>query len=152
MGYASKDEIKAMFRDFASNTEAAVDDTDLDLFIENSTAQIDAEIGALYALPITLIGNPLSFAILKQLQMYEVACIVDDIINSYSESDKKPMWCKKYTDLMTKLIPKVGSGCKRCIPQFKLPDAIYLGTETQKSRITLSSTSGTQFQKGVDAW
>ena len=69
MSYASKDEIKAMIRDFAYNPEAAVDDADLDLFLTNSTSVIDAKIGTLYTLPITLGSNPQSFAILKQLQM-----------------------------------------------------------------------------------
>ncbi len=44
MTYATKDEIKSMFRDFPTNTNAAVDDTDLDLFLNNTESVINAQI------------------------------------------------------------------------------------------------------------
>lgn len=151
MGYATKEDIKAMFRDFADNTEAAVSDTELDLFIDNTSAMINAKVGTLYVLPITEINNPESFKILKQLQMYKVACIVDDILNSYGEADKKPGWCKKADMLLTALVPD-REKCKQCKPTMILPDAQYLGTDTQRSRITISSTEEPVFKKGQDNW
>jgi len=153
MAYATKDEIKSLFRDFADNSEAAVDDTDLDLWIENSTSIIDSKIGTLYATPITEVDNPESFKILKQLQMFKVACIVDDVLNDYSEADKKPMWCKKASSLMNALVPEINpKTCKQCPPTMKLPDASYLGTSEQKSQIKVSATSGRIFVKGADNW
>ena len=50
MAYATKDQIKSLFRDFADNTEAAVNDDDLDLFIDNSTELIDSRVGEYYTL------------------------------------------------------------------------------------------------------
>lgn len=152
MSYASKNEIKSMFRDFSDNADAAVDDTDLDLFLANSTAIIDAKIGTLYSMPITLINNPQSFAILKQLQMFKVACEVDEILNSYGEADKKPTWCKKAMLLMTELIPEKKSGCTQCEPTMKLPDTPYLGTTTQQGQIRIGATTGTTFTKGANNW
>jgi len=152
MSYATKDEVKSMFRDFADNSQAAVNDTDLDLFLTNSTAIIDSKIGTLYTLPITEIDNPLSFAILKQLQMFKVACIVDDILNSYGEADKKPTWCSKAKKLMTELVPEKKNNCAQCEPTMKLPDATYLGTSIQQGRIRISATTGTTFKKGVNNW
>ena len=70
MSYATREDVKSMFRDFADNSEAAVSDLELDLFLDNSTAMIDAKIGTLYALPITELANPQSFKILNQLQMF----------------------------------------------------------------------------------
>lgn len=153
MAYATKSDIKSMFRDFADNADAAVDDTELDLFIDNSTAIIDAKIGTLYQMPITELGNPESFKILKQLQMFKVACIVDDILNSYGEADKKPMWCKKAHALLSALVPDIDpKTCRQCPPTMRLPDASYLGTPTQRGRISLNATTGTVFKKNSDNW
>lgn len=153
MSYATTDEIKTMFRDFADNSEAAVDDAELTLFLENTKSIIDAKIGTLYQLPINSTDNPESFKILKQLQMYKVACIVDDILNDYSEADKKPMWCKKAHMLLEALVPsKNEKTCKQCEPTMKLPDAPYLGTATQRGRIKVSATEGRIFKKGADNW
>lgn len=153
MAYALKQDIKSMFRNFADNTEAAVTDTELDLFIDNSTAIIDAKVGTLYTLPITELDNPQSFKILKQVQMYQVACIVDDILNDYAEADKKPMWCKMAANLLTALVPGIDpKTCRQCVPTMILPDAPYIGTMEQRNRITLSSTSGTVFKKNENNW
>ena len=153
MSYATKEDIKSMFRDFADNSEAAVNDTELDLFIDNSTAIIDAKIGTLYQMPITEGDNPESFKILKQLQMFKVACIVDDILNSYGEADKKPMWCKKAQALLTALVPDINpKTCRQCVPTMKLPDAPYVGTPTQRNKISISATSGTVIKKNQDNW
>jgi len=153
MSYATKDDVKAMFRDFADNTEAAVDDTDLDLFIANNTAMIDSKIGTLYEMPITELQNPESFKVLKQLQMFKVACIVDDILNDYAEADKKPTWCKKAEMLMKALVPeKDKKTCRQCEPTMKLPDAVYIGTPTQKNKMSVKATTGRIFEKGADNW
>ena len=151
MSYAIKEDVKALFRDFADNSEAAVSDDDLDLFLDNTTAMIDSKIGTLYLLPITEIDNPQSFKVLKQLQMYKVACIVDDILNNYGEADKKPSWCKMAESIMQSLVPD-REKCKQCKPTMILPDAQYLGTDTQRSRISISNTSGTIIRKGEDNW
>lgn len=153
MSYATKDDVKSLFRNFANNSQAAVTDAKLDLFLENTTSMIDSKIGTLYVLPITEVGNPESFKILKQLQMYKVACIVDDILNNYSEADKKPMWCEKAEELMNMLVPPYDKKtCKQCKPTMMLPDANYTGTITEKSTITVNATSGTIFKKGSNNW
>jgi len=153
MAYATKDDVKALFRDFADNADAAVNDSDLDLFIDNTTSIIDSKIRTLYSMPITEANNPESFKVLKQLQMYKIACMVDDILNDYSEADKKPMWCKKANMLMEAIVPpKDPKTCKQCEPTLKLPDATYLGTSIQRGKVTINRTSGTVFRKGEDNW
>lgn len=151
MSYATKDEIKSMFRDFADDADAAVSPTDLDLFLENSKEIIDSRISTLYKLPITLVDNPKSFKILKQVQMYKVACMVDDILNNYGEADKKPSWCKMSEMMMKELVPSKKDG-KQVEPVMKLPDAEYLGTTRQSSRIKIAATSGRQIIKGGNNW
>ncbi len=153
MSYATPDNVKSLFRDFADNAEAAVTDDELQEFLDDAEEIINAKIGILYTLPITEGANPQSFKILKRLETFQVACIVDDILNSYGEADKKPGWCKKAQTLLTELVPGINpTTCRQCEPVMKLPDAIYTGTANQKKRITISATTGVQFQKGVDTW
>ena len=152
MSYATVDEVKSMFRNFTSTSNPAVTDAEITAFLDNTTAMIDAKIGTLYQMPITVGVNPESFKILKQIQMFKVACIIDDILNSYSEADKKPMWCKKAEALMKALVPPRENGCRQCEPTMKLPDAVYEGTDTQRNRISIGATTGTVFKKGADNW
>lgn len=152
MSYATKDDVKALFRDWCDNDDAAVNDADLDLLLTNHAAMIDSKIGTLYQLPITLADNPQSFAVLKQIHMYLVACDADDIINDYESAEKKPMWCKKAYKMLKGLVPDKEKGCKQCEPTMKLPDAEYLGTSIQRNQIKIGATSGQVFRKGQDNW
>lgn len=153
MSYATIDEVKSMFRNFDGGSNPAVTDTEIQLFLDNTASMIDAKIGTLYTLPITELDNPESFKILKQIHMFKVACIIDDILNDYAEADKKPGWCKKAEMLMKALIPPYDEkNCRQCEPTMKLPDANYEGTAIQKNKITINRTSGTIFKKGEDNW
>ena len=153
MSYAAIQNVKSLFRHFADNSEAAVTDTEIQEFLDDAFSIINAKIGTLYTLPITLYNNPESYNILKRIEAFKVAGIVDEILNSYSEGDKKPGWEKKSEELLNSLIPQINK--KTGIqdpPVMKLPDATYLGTPTQQGRAKFSATSGTIFQKGVDTW
>ena len=153
MSYATIDNVKSMFRLFASGANAAVTDPEIQLFLDNTTASINAKIGTLYTLPATEGDNPEAFAILKQLQMYKVACIIDNILNNYPQADKKPMWCKKAQHMMDALVPPVDpKTCKQCPPTIILPDLPYKGVPEQRNRITISRTDGVTFRKGQDNW
>jgi len=153
MSYATVDEVKSMFRDFTDSSDPAVTDAEITLFLDNSTGIIDAKIGTLYTLPATLIDNPVSFSILKQVQMFMVASVIDEILNSYGEADKKPAWGMKAEQLMDSLVPGIDpKTCKQCEPTMKLPDLVYVGTSSQRGKMTISKTSGTIFVKGADNW
>jgi len=152
MSYATIENVKSLFRDFAPNSQAAVIDSEIQEFLDDAHAIINAKIGTLYSMPITELANPESFKILRRLETFKVACIVDDILNSYGEADKKPMWCQKAHELMDMLVPPKGKNCKQCEPVMKLPDAVYTGIAVQKNQIKISSTTGTIFKKGQDNW
>lgn len=152
MSYATADDIATMFRNLdLTISNPALSQVEIEQFIEEQEAFINARIGTLYQLPITEANNPQSFKILKLASKYAVACIVDDILNDYAEADKKPQWCKKFTSMMNDLVPEL-KNCKQCEPITKLPDAIYLGTRSQKARISVSQTSTPVFTKGGDNW
>jgi len=152
MSYATPTNVKSLFRDFADNADAAVSDTELQEFLDDAEEVINAKIGTLYQLPITVGENPKAFKVLRRLETFQVACIVDDILNSYGEADKKPQWCKKAKDLLNELVPPVKAGCRQCEPTMKLIDAVYLGTSTQRGRMSVQSTSEPVFKKGADNW
>jgi hypothetical protein len=153
MSYATPDEVKSLFRDFAEPADAAVTDAEIQEFLDDASNIIDAKVGTLYSLPITLGSNPKSFSILKRLETFKVACIIDDILNNYSEADKKPMWCKKAQELMNEIIPPIDKKtCRQCMPTLILPDATYNGTIQQRNKITINKKSGTIFTKGGDNW
>ena len=153
MSYASVNDVAALFRDVdITSTNAAVTIAKITDFLASSTAIINARLNGLYQLPITLEVNPASFAILKQVESFYVASIVDDILNTYSEADKKPTWYKKAMDLLEQVAPKKSSDGKQADPSMLLPDATYLGTQLQKSKVKMSSTDSTVFRKGENNW
>ena len=152
MSYATIANVKSLFRDFADNADAAVNDVELQDFLDDAEVTINSKIGTLYTLPITVPANPESYKVLAMIEKYIAAGVVDDILNSYSEADKKPMWTEKAMKMLKALVPpKNKSDCNQCEPTMKLPDAIYNGTSVQRGKIKLSATSGRQFTKGENA-
>ena len=153
MSYATVANVKSLFRQFNSGANPAVTDDEIQEFLDSSNSMINAKLGTLYTLPITVGANPESFNIVRRLETYFVADIVDDILNTYSEADKKPMWGTKGQRLLDELVPPIDpKTCKQCAPTMKLPDTPYTGTVSTRSKIKLSATTGRQFSKGVDTW
>lgn len=152
MAYATKHNVKMLFRDFPVDADAAVTDLHLDAFLDQSTALIDARLKGLYELPITELGNPASFSLLAHIQAMYVASMVDDILNNYSEADKKPTWYKKAMEQLNMIAPIKNPKGEQAEPSSFLPDANYLGTNIQKGKFKLSSTDTTIFKKGADNW
>ena len=90
--FATPADVKACFRNFSITTEAAVDDTKIQSFLDSAHAFVMGKIYTLYQKEITSVDNPESAKMLAQIEAFKVAGIVDDILNSYAEADKKPMW------------------------------------------------------------
>jgi len=152
MSYALKDDVKALFRHFADNADAAVTDTEIDSFLANDVAYIDSRLNGLYSLPITSGANPESFKILKQINAFRVASIVDDILNNYTNDQKKPAWLRMANEMLNNIAPERDRNGKQLDPNNKLVDATYLGTNVQRGTFKLSSTEGRIFTKGSDTW
>lgn len=151
MSYSTPSEVKSLFRNFSSNSEAAVEDHELQQFLDDNFSLINSKVGTLYTLPITSGASPESYKILAMIEKYLVAEIVDDILNSYSEADKKPDWGKRARMMLNSIVPDLVKGVQP-VPTMKLIDADYLGTSTQKNRISVAATSGRIFTKGGDNW
>lgn len=152
MSYATPQNVADLFRQLdLTKTNTAVTSTKIQEWLDGASAMIDSRIGVLYQLPITSGANPLSFAILKQIESFYVAGIVDDILNSYSDGDKKPMWEKRAAMMLDMYAPE---DCdKDCAPKSKLPDAIYLGTSIQQGGLKIhSSNTAPTFTKGGNNW
>ena len=152
MSYAAKEDVKALFRHFADNADAAVTDTEIETFLSSDTAYIDSRLSGLYVLPILAIDSPESFKILKQINAFRVAAIVDDILNNYTNDQKKPSWLRMANDMLNMIAPERDKKGKQNEPNSKLVDAVYLGTNVQQGKFKLSSTDTTTFKKGTDTW
>lgn len=88
MSYCTKAQVKAMFRNLENSTDPAVTDASLDEFIAEADSSINARLKGVYVLPITEGTNPESFVILRKICRLLVACVVDNILNTYAEADK----------------------------------------------------------------
>jgi len=153
MSYATVDNVKSMFRVLASGSVPAVTDAEIQEFLDDAFLIINAKLGTLYTLPITLGTNPQSFGIVKRIEIFKAADVVDNILNSYGEADTSPEWGKKAKEILMALVPPINPRtCKQCEPTMILPDVPYLGTNQQRGKLKLRSTDTPTFSKGGDNW
>lgn len=154
MSYATPSNVKSYFRDWAEPSDGpAITDDELQEWLDSTFAKINAKLGTMYTLPITLGANPLSYPIVKDIEAMWVAGIADDVLNSYGEADKKPSWKSDSKTMLKELVPQYDKKtCKQCPPTSVLPDVTFLGTKKQRAQITISKTSGAIFRKGQDDW
>ena len=150
MSYSTKDQCKAMFRNFDNPTTPAIADATIDEFIEEADQEIDAALTGVYTLPIV---GPDSLLILRKISRLLTAAVMDDILNTYSEADKKPSYkkdaMKMLQDISGVLDPELG---RKLRPISLLPDAEYIGETKKENTIAVSATDGRQFIKGEDSW
>lgn len=150
MSYATISDVKSLFRNFQDNSDPAVTDASISKFLDNAKATIDSRLYGLYTLPIT---GPISLKILSQVEMFLVADIVDNILNTYSDAQKKPQYYKRAMEMLADIAPeKDAKTGKQPEPLTKLYDSTYLGTNVQKGKFKLSSAEGTIIKKGSDTW
>lgn len=151
MSYAAPSDVAALFRKLdLTKTDTAVTSAKIQDWLDNASAMIDSRIGVLYTLPLTAVGNPLSWKILKSIESFFVAGIVDDILNSYSEGDKKPMWEKRAAAMLEAYAPEDD---KDGAPSSRLPDATFIGTATMQGQFKANNTSAAPiFVKGANNW
>jgi len=154
MSYSTVANVVSLFRNLdLTVTDPAVSSDEIADALNDAYNIINAKIGTLYQLPLTSTDNPESWSILKRLEMWLVAAEIDDILNTYAEGDKKPEWAKKAAKMIDELVPPIDAKTgKQAEPTLKLPDATYLGTKTQRNKVSISNTSGTIFEKGGLNW
>lgn len=153
MSYATPADVKACFRNFATGSEAAVTDAKIQSWLDAKFAMINGKINTLYS-PIVVADSPESVKILKEIEAFLVAGIVDDVLNTYAEADKKPQWEKRGMMMLNELVPGKDKDGKQPEPTTKLPDAVYIGTRAQTAQPKISSgnSNGPTFIKGGDNW
>ncbi len=152
MSYATPADVAGLFRNLdLTKTDTAVTSAQIQGWLDSTFATINSRIGLLYTLPLNGTDNPLSMSILKMIEMFYVAGIVDDILNSYSDGDKKPYWEKRAAALLDQYAP---ADCKKdCSPTSRLPDAIYLETPVLRGAFRASNTTTDPvFVKGANNW
>ncbi len=152
MSFATPQDVKDFFRHFADNSEAAVTDAKIQKWLDSEHEFVLGKVGTLYQLPITAEANPKSALILADIEAMLVAAKVDDILNNYSEADKKPQWFRNAMLKLKEYVPDKDKEGKQPEPTVKLPDVTYNGTRAQKGQLKVSSTSAPIFSKGGDNW
>lgn len=154
MSYCTPTQVVSMFRNLdLTITDPAVTEAEIQEWIDENCASMNACLSELYVLPINEIDNPESWKILRKICRYKTAATVDNVVNEYSEADKKPEWGEWAHKMMLKLCPeKDPKTCMRCEPTFKLPDTPFKGANTPGNTIAVKATSGVQFKKGRDDW
>lgn len=153
MSYADSDDVKSLFRDLDVEVDSAFSTADMTLHLENTTEVINAKVGTLYVVPINEVDSPKSFKILKQVQMFKVAGIIENILFSYNADESRPNWSKKAEELMMMIVPKKTSKGYQPPPTLELSDATLLGTTQQKNSIKAANvTLEPQFKRGQDNW
>lgn len=153
--FATPADVTACFRNLdITSSNAAVTSVQIQKWLDSAHNFVIGAIGTLYALPITKDSNPLSAAIIAEIEAFKVAGIVDDVLNTYAEADKKPQWEKRAMMTLKQYVPdKDPKTGYQPVPSVKLPDAQYVGTGEQKGRVSVqNTTSGPIFKKGQDNW
>lgn len=155
MSYATPAQVKAMFRNITANaSNQAITDAVLQEWLDEAEGVINSRLKYYYALPITSGSNPQSAVILRKIERLMVACQVDDTLNSYTDKQKKPQYCKQSMEMLDMYAPKPDpKTCKLCEPASRLPDATYLGVQNPDRKFSAQVTdTAPTFKKGVDAW
>jgi len=152
MTYATVDNVKSMFRKLAGTSKAAITDAEIQEFLDDATLTLDARIGTLYTLPLTVLDNPKSYALMAKMEKYLAADVVDSILNNYSSDKLKPDWGKKAMKELEVYAPSLNNKGIQPEPIAKLPDAVYTGTSGQRGRVSGASTTSPTFTKAGDNW
>lgn len=152
MSFATVENVKAYFRNFATTTQAAVTDAKIQTWLDSAHLMVMGKLHTLYS-PINQTDHPSSCLIIVDMEAMKVAGIVDDILNSYSEASLKPRWDLKAEKLLNEYVPPKDSKTgKQNEPDIKLPDAVYVGTNEQTTKPRISTTGTAIFIKGQDNW
>ena len=154
MSFATPQDVKDLFRVFANDPDAAVTDAKIQKWLDNAESEVLGKIGTLYKLPLNTTDNPLSVGIIAQIEAMKVAAIVDDILNNYTEADKKPNWDKRAWTLLSQYIPERDPKTNKYPdPTIKLPDAEFIGiVASTYAPVVIAPGNPWIFNKGQDNW
>lgn len=153
MSFATPENVAGFFRNFdPSAGNSAVTSVEIQEWLDTEHSFVLGKIYTMYKAPITVADNPLSANIIKDIEAMLVAGRVDDILNTYTEAQKKPMWEKRAMYRLEEYVPKKDKDGKQPTPTILLPDAEFLGSTSQQGQLKLSSTSTPIFTKGQDNW
>ena len=152
--FATPADVRACFRNMGTlPTNSEVNDTKIQAWLDAIEVRVMGKIYTLYASAITSAVNPLSVKLIAQIETFFAAAIVDDILNTYSDGQKKPTWEKRAIEMLNELIPPRDKDGRQPEPLTKLPDATYLGTTTVTGQLSVKNiTTGPRFKKGENNW
>lgn len=151
MSYSTVNAVVSLFRNLdITQTDAAVVETEIEVFLEDAKLRIDTRLRKFYRMPITVGTNPESVKVLAVIEKYFAAQVVDEILNNNKEQELKANWEKRALQMLEEIAP---SDCDDCKPIAKLPDAEFLGTSADRGSFTASTVAiKPVFVRGKDNW
>lgn len=146
--YCVVSDIEAEFKGLTFTSDQPVTNTEVEEFIDQTEARVDARIGLLYSTPIDETDSPKSFLIVKNIVTWFVADRVSSILvnrtgNAQTEQNSRPE--KSFMDKAKELLKEVMD--KTLI----LPDAETVTTVQVKTE-TYSAGEEHTFKKGCTQW
>lgn len=146
--YAQISDIKQLFPNFPENRDALVNETSIGEYLRHSYQVINGRIANYYETPILVADSPCSYEILREIQAFYAADIVDRVLNPGRKVTEGPHWGQKAYRLLNEIAPDPNRGEH---PTTILPDATYIGSRIHNAVVS-GSTGDPVFTKAGDQW
>jgi hypothetical protein len=149
MAYSTNSEISGEFKGITFSSTTTPNTTDIDRFITEADAEINARVGMKYSVPITLGASPIAFAILRQISVQLVAGRMKRILEVKQTS---PDLAKQ--DGQSKDIAKIARDMLKeiVLGTLPLPDATLLSSGDGVSSSNVSAGREHFFSMDEDQW
>lgn len=145
--YAAVSDIQGEFKNITFSTSTSVPTANVTRFLDEADAEINAKIGQIYETPIDSTNNPISFKILRHIEIDLVASRIKAIVEVKSTDDKTNQSSK--LDPMQAARDRIQEIVDRKLP---LPDASLLSTGKGATGYLVGSTYSAQFQRDKKQW
>lgn len=145
--YAAASDIQAEFKNIVFSASTSVTSTSVTRFLAEADAEINAKVGQIYSVPVDGTLSPISFAILRHIEIDMVAARIKDIIEVKSTEDQTNQGSKK--DPITLARERLQEIVDRKLP---LSDATLISSVKGATGYNVGSSVTAQFKRGCGQW
>lgn len=152
MAYVAVSDISSEFKDISFTSSTPVTDTEVDEFISQEEAVVNAWVGKRYTVPVTLADNPESFKVLKKIATMLVVHRVREIMQvkniEFEDVQQVTRAGSLWKDAMAML--KQIAQCDPC--DLPLPDATLTTTHAGVKAFSVDNSLEFEYKRGEDQW
>lgn len=149
MAYSTNAQVASEFKDITFGGSTPLTDTEVDRFIEEADAFINAKISKRYSTSITEVGNPISFAILRNISIWLVAERVREImqvkgisVEQLKQGARVPAGRKE----AMKMLEEIAGG------KLDLSDATLADSDDRIASFNVDNDIEHSFKRNVEQW